>query len=125
MSIAKVWVNICRHHAFPAIFPFFIFGPRPDKHRTSLPLPSEPAGEARREAWRYFGGFWVRLTYIGAGRAVLGLLTTFLIMDRGDARAFRQYSWVYYTSAGGQILQQDDSSTFCAIQTDRPSQSGG
>ena len=58
-GIAKAWVNICRHHAFPAIFPFFIFGTRPNKRRTPLQSPSEAAGEAHREAWRYFGGFRV------------------------------------------------------------------
>jgi len=31
---------------------------------------SKAAGEARREAWRYFGGFWVWLASVGAGGAV-------------------------------------------------------
>jgi len=86
---------------------------------------SKAAGEARREAWRYFGGFWVWLASVGAGGAVLGLLAAFLIMGRGDAREFGQYPQVYCTTAGGQIVEQDDGSTFCAIWIDRPSQSGG
>ena len=86
---------------------------------------SKAAGEARREAWRYFGGFWVWLASVGAGGAVLGLLTAFLIMGRGDAREFGQYPQVYCTTAGGQIVEQDDGSSFCAIWIDRPSQSGG
>jgi hypothetical protein len=46
-------------------------------------------------------------------------------MGRGDAREFGQYPGVYCSTAGGQIVEQDDSSTFCAIWIDRPSQSGG
>jgi hypothetical protein len=67
-GIAKTWVNICRHHAFPAISPFFIFGTRPDKLRTSLSSPTEPAGEARRGASPYFGGLgcgWPRSALAG------------------------------------------------------------
>jgi hypothetical protein len=86
---------------------------------------SKAAGQARREAWRYFGGFWVWLASVGAGGAVLGLLAAFLIMGRGDAREFGQYPGVYCSTAGGQIVEQDDGSTFCAIWIDRPSQSGG
>ena len=52
-------------------------------------------------------------------------LTAFLIMGRGDAREFGQYPQVYCTTAGGQIVEQDDGSSFCAIWIDRPSQSGG
>ena len=86
---------------------------------------AKAAGEARREAWRYFGGFWVWLASVGAGGAILGLLAAFLIMGRGDAREFGQYPQVYCTTAGGQIVEQDDGSSFCAIWIDRPSQSGG
>jgi hypothetical protein len=32
-GIAKASVNICRHHAFPAIFPIFILCSRPDRDR--------------------------------------------------------------------------------------------
>ena len=86
---------------------------------------AKAAGEARRAAWRYFGGFWVWLASVGAGGAVLGLLTAFLIMGRGDAREFGQYPQVYCTTAGGQIVEQDDGSSFCAIWIKPPSQAGG
>ena len=86
---------------------------------------AKAAGEARREAWRYFGGFWVWLASVGAGGAVLGLLAAFLIMGRGDAREFGQYPQVYCSTAGGQIVEQDDGSTFCAIWIKPPSQAGG
>ena len=86
---------------------------------------AKAAGEARREAWRYFGGFWVWLASVGAGGAVLGLLAAFLIMGRGDAREFGQYPRVYCTTAGGQVVEQDDGSSFCAIWIKPPSQSGG
>lgn len=86
---------------------------------------SKAAGEARREAWRYFGGFWVWLASIGAGGAVLGLLAAFLIIGRGDAREFGQYPGVYCTTAGGQVITNPEGRRFCAIWIDRPSQSGG
>ena len=86
---------------------------------------AKAAGEARREAWRYFGGFWVWLASVGAGGAVLGLLTAFLIMGRGDAREFGQYPGVYCTTAGGQVVTNPEGRRFCAIWIDRPSQSGG
>jgi len=86
---------------------------------------SQAAGEARREAWRYFGGFWVWLASVGAGGAVLGLLVAFLIMGRGDAREFGQYPGVYCTTAGGQVVTNPEGRRFCAIWIDLPSQSGG
>lgn len=86
---------------------------------------SKAAGEARREAWRYFGGFWVWLASVGAGGAVLGLLAAFLIMGRGDAREFGQYPQVYCTTAGGQVVTNPEGRRFCAIWIDHPSQSGG
>ena len=86
---------------------------------------SKAAGEARREAWRYFGGFWVWLASVGAGGAVLGLLAAFLIMGRGDAREFGQYPQVYCTTAGGQVVTNPEGRRFCAIWIDRLSQSGG
>ena len=86
---------------------------------------SRAAGEARREAWRYFGGFWVWLTSIGAAGAVLGLLVAFWITGRGDAREFGKYPSIYCSTAGGQIQEQTDGSSFCAIWIKRPSQAGG
>ena len=86
---------------------------------------AKAAGEARREAWRYFGGFWVWLASVGAGGAVLGLLAAFLIMGRGDAREFGQYPQVYCTTAGGKVVTNPEGRRFCAIWIDRPSQSGG
>lgn len=38
---------------------------------------SQAAGEARRQAWRYFGGFWVWLASMLATGAVLGLLLAY------------------------------------------------
>ena len=85
---------------------------------------SKAAGEARREAWRYFGGFWVWLASVGAGGAVLGLLVAFWMIGRGDARAFGEYPSVYCTSAGGQIVTNPEGRRFCAMWIDPPSQAG-
>jgi hypothetical protein len=56
--------------------------------------------------------------------AVLGLLAAFLIIGRGDAREFGQYPRIYCSSAGGQVVEQDDGSSFCAIWITAPSQVG-
>lgn len=85
---------------------------------------SKAAGEARREAWRYFGGFWVWLASVGAGGAVLGLLVAFWMIGRSDARAFGEYPSVYCTSAGGQIVTNPEGRRFCAMWIDPPSQAG-
>lgn len=83
---------------------------------------SQAAGEARREAWRYFGGFWVWLTSMAATGALLGALVAFWITGRGDAREFGQFPSIYCDNAGGQIVEQDDGSSFCAVWIKTPSQ---
>ena len=85
-GIAKASVNICRHHAFPATFPFFTLLPSPRQTPNPFAIPSEAAGEARTEAWRCFGGRVIRMALVGAGSAVLGLLAAFLIMGQDDTR---------------------------------------
>lgn len=86
---------------------------------------AKAAGEARREAWRYFGGFWVWLASVGTAGALLGLLAAFWITGRGDARAFGEHPGIYCPSAGGQIVKQKDGRSFCAIWIDPPPSTGG
>ena len=86
---------------------------------------SQAAGEARRQAWRYFGGFWVWLASIGATGALIGALTAFWITGRGDAREFGQFPHIYCGSAGGQIVPNTDGRRFCAIWIDPPAQQDG
>jgi hypothetical protein len=62
---------------------------------------------------------------VGVHVPVLGPLAAFLIAGRGDAREFAQYARVYCTSAGGQIIEQHDGSSFCVIWIKPPSQAGG
>ena len=78
------------------------------------------AGEARREAWRWFGGFWVWLASVGATGALLGALAMFWLQGHADANAFGKHPRIYCTSAGGQKVQQDDGSSFCAFWIDTP-----
>lgn len=82
------------------------------------------AGEARREAWRWFGGFWVWLASVGAAGALLGALAAFWITGRGDAREFGQFPRIYCGAAGGQVVEQENGTSFCAIWIKPPSQSG-
>lgn len=83
------------------------------------------AGEARREAWRWFGGFWVWLASVGATGFALGLLAMFLLQGRADAHKFGQSPRIFCKSAGGQKVQQDDGSSFCAFWINPPPQQAG
>ena len=86
---------------------------------------SQAAGEARRQAWRYFGGFWVWLASIGTIGALIGALAAFWITGRGDAREFGQYPGVYCKSAGGQVVTNAEGRRFCAFWIDKPPQQTG
>jgi|TARA_R100001369_G_scaffold44426_1_gene70500 hypothetical protein len=83
---------------------------------------SQAAGEARREAWRWFGGFWVWLASMLATGALIGTLATVWITGRGDAREFGQFPSIYCGTAGGQVVEQDNGSSYCAIWINRPDQ---
>ena len=72
-----------------------------DNERAKL---SQAAGEARREAWRWFGGFWVWLASMLAAGALIGTLATVWITGRGDAREFGQFPRIYCNPAGGEDL---------------------
>ena len=82
-----------------------------DNERAKL---SQAAGEARREAWRWFGGFWVWLVAMLATGAVIGALAMALIQGRGDAREFGQYPGVYCGPAGGQRMETE-TWIYCAV----------
>lgn len=73
-----------------------------DNERAKL---SQAAGEARREAWRWFGGFWVWLASMLATGAVIGALAMAWIQGRGDAREFGQFPRIYCSPAGGEDLK--------------------
>ena len=88
-----------------------------DNERAKL---SQAAGEARREAWRWFGGFWVWLASVGATGALLGALAAFWVGGEIAAREFGDYPGVFCGSAGGQVVEQDNGGTFCAIWIKRP-----
>ena len=76
---------------------------------------SQAAGEARREAWRWFGGFWVWLASVGTAGALLGVLAAFWMTGRGDARQFGSFPGIYCGNVVGQVIEQSDGSTYCAI----------
>ena len=90
-----------------------------DNERAKL---TQAAGEARREAWRWFGGFWVWLASMLATGAVIGVLGMAWIQGRGDAREFGQFPSIYCGTAGGQVVEQDNGSSYCAIWINRPDQ---
>ena len=86
---------------------------------------SQAAGEARREAWRWFGGFWVWLASIGAAGALIGALAVFWLQGRADAKAFGQHPRIYCLSAGGRFVDQSDGSRYCIFMVSPPTQSAG
>lgn len=88
---------------------------------------SQAAGEARKEAWRYFGGFWVWLAAMLATGVSLGLLIAYGLETAKSALSVDDLvryncgrSWF-----GGQVVEQDNGSSFCAFWIRQPSQSGG
>lgn len=78
------------------------------------------AGEARREAWRWFGGFWVWLASVGATGAFLGALAVFWLQGRADAHRFGDYPSLYCSSAGGELIDQNNGSRYCVFQVKPP-----
>ena len=78
------------------------------------------AGEARREAWRWFGGFWVWLASVGAAGALLGALAAFWITGRGDAHSFGRNPGLFCTTAGGERgTMSSNGEGYCVFWTDR------
>jgi hypothetical protein len=85
---------------------------------------SEAAGEARKQAWRYFGGFWVWLVSMLATGAALGLLLSYGMETAKSALSVDDLvryncgrSWF-----GGQVVDQDNGSSFCAFWIKRAPQ---
>lgn len=85
---------------------------------------SQAAGEARRQAWRYFGGFWVWLAAMLATGVVLGLLIAYGMETAKSALSVDDLvryncgrSWF-----GGQVVEQENGSSFCAFWITRPEQ---
>lgn len=93
------------------------------QERTGL---TQAAGEARRQAWRYFGGFWVWLASMLATGAVLGLLLAY--GTETAKAAFSIETMVRYgcgkPGIGGQLIEQNDGVSFCAFWIKLPKQSG-
>jgi len=77
------------------------------------------AAEARRDAWRYFGGFWVWLTTIALLGAILGAIGMFLLKGREVAEAFGQHPSFYCSSAGGHKGKLDNGREYCVFHLDK------
>lgn len=73
------------------------------------------AGEARKQAWRYFGGFWVWLLAIGSLGAFVGALATMAIQGRADAETFGQFTSIYCEAAGGTKVTDTNGQRLCAV----------
>lgn len=76
------------------------------------------AGEARREAWGWFGGFWVWLASMLLLGALLGVLATLLIGGLNVAKEFGKYPGVYCSSAGGERGTSQDGNEYCVFWLD-------
>ena len=94
-----------------------------EAHRESMEASERllsAAGEARRQAWRYFGGFWVWLASVGLTGALLGALAVFWLQGRADAHKFGRNPGIFCRSAGGQVVEREDGGSFCAFWIDQP-----
>ena len=85
---------------------------------------TQAAGEARKQAWRYFGGFWVWLASMLATGVVLGLLIAYGMETAKSALSVDDLvryncgrSWF-----GGQVVEQENGSSFCAFWITQPDQ---
>ena len=83
------------------------------------------AGEARREAWRWFGGFWVWLTSALLTGALLGVLGIVWLQGRADASKFGQNPGIFCRSAGGSVETNVNGYKFCAFWIDEPPRQAG
>ena len=79
---------------------------------------AQSAGEARRAAWRSFGGFWVWLLSMFATGALLGALGAFWITGEDNAKAFGRYPSLHCTGAGGEVLANDSGREACVFWYD-------
>lgn len=77
------------------------------------------AGEARREAWRWFGGFWVWLTSALLTGALLSVLGMVWLQGRADAREFGKYPHIFCERAGGTIVTNTEGYRFCGVWIDK------
>jgi hypothetical protein len=77
------------------------------------------AGEARREAWRWFGGFWVWLTSALLTGALLSVLGMVWLQGRADAREFGKYPRIFCERAGGTIVTNTEGYRFCGVWIDK------
>ena len=78
------------------------------------------AGEARREAWRWFGGFWVWLASAVLTGALLGVLAMFLLQGRADASKFGQHPSLFCRSAGGETMSNAAGDEACVFWLEQP-----
>ncbi|MCZ0964378.1 hypothetical protein [Paracoccus benzoatiresistens] len=77
------------------------------------------AGEARREAWRWFGGFWVWLTSGVLTGVLLGVLGMFLLQGYGNAHKFGEHPGVFCRSAGGETMFHNSGDKACVFWLER------
>lgn len=111
-----------RQYRAPVLTPYSALSRnRPQLAQERLKL-SQAAGEARKQAWRYFGGFWVWLIAMLATGALLGALAAFWVGGEIAAQEFGEYPGIFCSSAGGQVVEQDNGASFCAIWIKRPDQ---
>lgn len=85
---------------------------------------AQSAGEARRAAWRSFGGFWVWLLSMLAIGALMGALATYGIETAKSVLSVEQEvrigcgrSW-----GSGQVVEREDGASYCAHWLVTPSE---
>lgn len=85
---------------------------------------SQAAGEARRAAWRSFGGFWAWAAALLATGAFLGLLAAYVTeTGRALVKVSEMVSYgCEWSIVGGQLVEQEDGSSFCLFWIETPDQ---
>ena len=86
---------------------------------------SQAAGEARRQAWRYFGGFWVWLASIGAAGALIGALAVFCSKAVPMPKPSDSIPASTAPPQAGAFADQRDGSRYCIFMVSPPTQPAG
>ena len=83
---------------------------------------SEAARKAIRSKWLWDGELALMLVAAVAIGAFLGAVVEVVIQGRGDGRDFGRFPGIYCETAGGQIMERTDGSSYCWIWIKKPAQ---
>lgn len=76
---------------------------------------ADATGEARKQAWHYFGGFWVWLASMLLLGFLVGVASISWIRGNSAAKDFGKHPSIYCESAGGQKTEDSGGNEICVF----------